>query len=112
MNDVEFRNRIWEYWENREVGSWSIGALKLEVFTAMDAPEDVLDFTGPLDGDWNFGLAIRHHGKVLDVKIDGWEPEDACFVRDLDWVPWWTLIAYQMGQEDAQKKEANAHDPQ
>jgi len=46
-------------------------------------------------------LVVFRNGEVLWYATDGFEPEDACFYRDLAFIKTWVEEAYKLGYTDA-----------
>lgn len=48
-------------------------------------------------------LRVLHNGKCIGLYSDAMEREDAVFGRDLSWIKYLVLVAYQLGQEDGKE---------
>lgn len=57
------------------------------------------EFTAPND-DVRCELIVTHNGKEIVRVSDDMAPEDAIFLRDLDWIPGAIRTAYKLGRED------------
>lgn len=45
-------------------------------------------------------IRVIHNGKTIAVKSDAMEPEDCCFLRDLNWVTGLLIKCYTLGLSD------------
>ena len=82
--------------------------LEVEVFYGDKLPEEVFEeiFEYPKSEaeGWELNdrniLCIFYNGKIIDHHMDGMEPEDASFGRDLGWVPGAIRKAYELGKSE------------
>lgn len=82
--------------------------LQVKIFYCDDIPDEYCEeiFHCPkseLEG-WELDrgiLCIIYDGVLIEYHMDGMEPEDASFGRDLGWIPGAIEKAYAMGKAEA-----------
>lgn len=76
-----------------------------------ELPKEVIEYLekedGPIDQDniprWmkeRSLLVVTHNGEIVFTAIDGGEPEDQSFCRDLSWIPGIIQRAYNIGKSE------------
>ena len=52
-------------------------------------------------------LRVSDRGRTIALKSDAMEPEDCCFLKDLDWIPGLLKECYELGRSDQRLEREN-----
>ena len=75
-------------------------SLSIEVVWAQDCPKELKDRCDTYCDDDSNVMVVKHGDEIIRVVTDYMEPEDAIFLRSLNWIPDAIEEAYELGRED------------
>ena len=77
---------------------------EVDIIFAQDLSNDMKESYQVDESDNRFYIVITNNKEIIFVESDYMEPEDATFIRDLQWIKEVLLLAYKLGKEDSNKQ--------